>query len=206
MKLLFIDTETTGTDPNIHSIIQIAAEYHENRQCKSKFNEHFSCGDPNISLDALKFNGSSLARVCNPRDNERNIVIKFVDWLHNLPIDKTTMICGCNVDFDINFLNSLFAKYNISKLDTLLYKKYDVSSIKTFLTNIGYLDSFSLKRGGTLEKLAGLLGIDLTPYQLHNAADDVALTAEIVYRLEKDLKVVLDSTKGPENGHTKDEN
>ena len=38
MNILFIDTETTGKNPERNSIIQIAAEYHEDGKKISDFN------------------------------------------------------------------------------------------------------------------------------------------------------------------------
>jgi len=195
MNLLIVDTETTGLDPNKHSIIQLCAEYHEDGVCKSKFNEYFQ-GGYTVSLGALKVNRTRLSKVRGDDSNTAELVsIKFVDWLLDLKIGRDTLICGQNVDFDIKFIKAMLEQNGIEDLDSIFpYRKYDTATISAFLSRTNTVDfnSSRVKGGGGLAKLAATLGIDISKYNLHDAAEDVALTAETIYKAEELQKKMVE--------------
>ena len=69
MNYLCLDVETTGTNPNIHSIIQLAAiMYDKNGVVVDKFNKSCYCQSV-VILGALKVNRqrlSTIRAVSNP--------------------------------------------------------------------------------------------------------------------------------------------
>ena len=84
MKCLVIDTETTGLNPNIHSMIQIAAVVYDNNGNEiSTFNQ--KCASASlVSMGALKVNNQSLNEIRKPSKerlgSEVELIMQFLDW------------------------------------------------------------------------------------------------------------------------------
>ena len=96
MNVLFIDTETTGRDPQRQGILQIAAEYHEDGNKVSSFNVKFcpSTEETHVDLYALKYNGFGFSAIESLGD-ERIAMGKFLDYILSLP-KKDVFLCGHN--------------------------------------------------------------------------------------------------------------
>lgn len=210
-KFLVIDTETTGIDYDECSIIQLAAEYHENGKVVSTFNEYILPDkDQTINLGALKANGTKLSYLkggdINIRFTEAEVVTHFTDWLLKLNLSRSVNIVGMNVGFDIVFLDRLFKKHNIKGIwsgDVLPYRKYDVMAVYHFLTRTKTIDLDKLGiQGSSLNKIALALKIDTSKYKLHDALEDVKLTAEVLYELEARQKYLVELSKSLKSNFT----
>jgi DNA polymerase III epsilon subunit-like protein len=205
MNILFLDTETTGLDPENNRIIQIAARLDASQPGESGpkgvteyFNTrvgHFMFLDDkpqfDVSLGALKVNKRSILDV-NTNDmlpntpksdripHERAALIMFVDWL--LQMNQKygdSILCGHNVQFDEKFINSALKRNGISGLNDLVgYRRLDTASIAGFLRLMGVLQT----EKSSLEETAKAMGI--TTEGLHDAKFDVDLTAFVLYGME----------------------
>ena len=183
MNILFIDTETTGTDPKKHGIIEIAAEFHVNGKKVSEFNTKFFGRNHQVSMGALKVNKGSIQGLLKLEAEEKGVV-EFVDWLLALDSREPITICGHNVHFDISFIKALLDKYAIEEWDQAVsYRHLDTCSIGRFLIESGVLRTPIGKSGANLSNVATCLGINLAGRSLHTAKDDVALTAEVYYKM-----------------------
>ena len=81
MNILFLDTETTGVDPNKHSLIQIGAALFVDGKLTKKFEIDIKPEEGSaISLEALKVNGNSITALENKM--ERSVALKkFIEFL-----------------------------------------------------------------------------------------------------------------------------
>lgn len=186
MNILFLDVETTGLDPNKHSIIQIAAEYHVNGKLVTAFNKKFCTKDSTtIDLGALRVNNNNLSTIKKLRsqtteDPEQMAVTDFVNFILSLNNKEQIIIAGENVNFDINFINALFNKYNIEGFEAVFsHRVIDTATIALFLKDVGLLKIDKLG----LSNVAKALGLTTDSSKLHDAEYDVQLTAQVYYAM-----------------------
>jgi len=187
-KTLFIDLETTGVDNSVNMITQIAAEYHVDGMVVAKFYEKLKAvpnPQKSISLGALKITEQNLEDTMTEGEEESKAVIGFIDWLLQLDMKKAHL-CGHNVNFDIGFIKTTLKAYNITGWDQVVsYRVEDTCSLARTMMKAGMLKEGSVSLG----ELANSLGVLIPKGEhLHNAATDVAVTAEVYYRLLNILK------------------
>lgn len=177
MNILFIDCETTGLDPAKNAMIEFAAELHVDGVKVNEFCIGMYDKRSPVSLSALKVNGKSLAGLWQ-LENEPEAVMKLIDWLLSIKVQGPIYVCGHNVHFDIGFLKALLVKYQLDGLDSVIgYHFLDTFSIGSFLMSTGKLQTDNNKVN--LSALARGLGLDVSQYKLHTAADDVRLTVDV---------------------------
>jgi DNA polymerase III epsilon subunit-like protein len=191
MNILYIDTETTGIDPQNNSIIELAAILEVEGKIVDTFQETLAPKvNGNISLEALKVNKNSITKVLAFEDRQQK-VLKFIDWLLRFNLSGPLYICGHNVAFDIAFIKETLKEFNISGWDSAVsYRLIDTSTIGTFLINSGVINlSDGMPKGSSLEKLALALNIEVRGRKLHSAMGDVELTREVYQALLNKVKV-----------------
>ncbi len=100
--MIVLDIETTGTDPQLHSIVELGAIDFDNP--RNYFNKRCSIWEgAEIDFKALEINGLSLEQIHDKSIlTQRELISEFMLWIAQIE-DKT--IAGQNVDFDINFIN-----------------------------------------------------------------------------------------------------
>lgn len=187
MNILFIDTETTGTDPKKHALLQIAAEFHKDGTCVEKFSENISQDYAHIDLGALRVNGVSASQVSSYGNPARTVLVKFVDYL--LMLNKrygSFVVCGHNVNFDIEFIKNALVNQGMDNVSALLpYRVLDTATIGLFLNSVGQINT-----DGKYSLLALLkaLNVEVDKDSLHNAVTDVQVTAEVFYKMQQKLR------------------
>ncbi|NTU68904.1 MAG: 3'-5' exonuclease [Chlorobiaceae bacterium] len=109
-KLLWIDTETTGTDPSKHGIIQLAALMEIGGEVVDSFNLKFQPHqDAAIDQSALDVTGTTMADLAN-RAQSNDAYFEFLRWIgkHIDKYDKADKAypAGYNAKFDFEFLQA----------------------------------------------------------------------------------------------------
>lgn len=110
LLMIVLDIETTGLDPEKHSIIEVGAIDYSNPM--NIFNEKCQIW-PGAEIDpeALSVNGFNVDEVNNPAIlTQHELLVRFNDWISSI-MDRT--IAGQNVDFDINFLTESCKRLNL---------------------------------------------------------------------------------------------
>ena len=192
MNILFIDLETTGTEADKHTAIEIACRLDVHGKTISRFHRKFFNPDKiAINLGALRVNKVPLKELINigmsPEGKEDLVVVDLVDYLLGIKVNGPLVVSGQNVQFDINFLKSLLAKYKVEGLDQVIgYKYLDTFSLAMGLIEAGKLITKDNKTN--LSALAEGLGISLVGRNLHTADADVDLAAEVYYGLIKRIR------------------
>lgn len=195
MKLLFIDTETSGLDPTTHGIVQIAGIIEIDGEIKEKFN--FKCQlfeGQTINADALKANKLTVEQIRefpDPLPVYKKLVAifrKYIDQYNK--VDKFYMV-GQNVPFDYAFLEKFFKNCGDNYLYAyIFYDKIDLVAL-TAAFRVSKLLTLENVR---LETVAKHFGIQ---YVAHDAEADIEVTREIFYRfvnyLKKDSHPVFDA-------------
>jgi len=109
--MIVLDIETTGTDPRLHSIVEVGAIDFDSPG--NYFNARCQIWDgAEINFKALEINGLTLNEIQDKSIlTQKELISRFIIWIDNIE-DKT--IAGHNVDFDINFINESAARCGLN--------------------------------------------------------------------------------------------
>lgn len=192
MKILYFDTETTGTDPLIHEITQFAAIVEINGRVMEEVN--WTCQPKDweaIEPKALEVTGIGIEELKTYQEPEKmyaDILALFEKY--ESKYDKGPLKfypAGHNVGFDLDFLDAFFKRYG--DRDT---KKWGITSwqnwraldsrvFANFLFVAGKLKTQNVK----LSTLCEHYGIEI---DAHDALSDIRATRNLVLRMMEELK------------------
>jgi DNA polymerase III epsilon subunit-like protein len=179
-KLLFIDTETSGLNPKVHGILQLATmlvDLEDN--FIAEFNEKMRPpAYREIDDAALAINKFTVSDI-NNQQNTSLVRDKFKDFLvENKCTPKNTYLVGWNIMFDVSFINDSFHE---GLLRTHVnYHHMDLSCVVGFLKlwGIAFEDLGSLSLKNTAEYIDRRSGIKPSRVY-HNAYSDVIHTVHV---------------------------
>lgn len=171
MNVFWLDTETTGLDPRINSIIDLSCiveSDHIDRAClnlKIRPTEPFD----QIDREALEINGFCIDEVTTFED-AKEAVRQIVYTLRPYITDKRSrfIIAAQNASFDRDFLREMFSRCGFSAdfNEIFHHNMLDTASIFTMYRYNGWLDTDS----SSLSAAAQFLGIT---YNAHNSMHDL---------------------------------
>lgn len=182
MKQIFLDTETTGLDPNLgHRIIEIAAIEINNRQQTS--NRFHTYVNPlrEIDLAAQEVHGITLDFL-QDKPLFKDIALDFLDFI------KGGEVIIHNAPFDVGFLDMELGKANLK-----IFEDYPIRII----------DSLKMARDirpgqrNNLNALCKFYQVDNSERSLHGALLDAELLGEVylaMTRGQEALSIDFDDT------------
>lgn len=175
MKIMFIDTETGGLNPQKHSLLSLGIVVWEDK--KILFQTEFFVKKEKyvVTSDALKINNIELSDLsikgmsCEKiKDEVINIISKF------FPEEKV-ILAGQNVSFDIAFFKQIFS-------DELFFKYFSYRSIDTAsLFQYLYLNGKLSKSIKSLDEAIAYFKVDIE--NRHTALSDSLVTAELFNKI-----------------------
>lgn len=193
MKILYFDTETTGTDPSVHEITQFAAIVEIDGKVVEEVNWKCQPKDwDNIEPMALQTTGvgiEELKTFQQPEEMYKDILSLFQKYINKY--DKGPLKfypAGHNVSFDLDFLNAFFKKYGNAETQKWgitswqNWRALDSRIFANFLFAVGKLDTVNVK----LSTLCEHYGIDI---DAHDALSDIRATRALVLRMMEELHV-----------------
>jgi DNA polymerase-3 subunit epsilon len=183
-KIIYIDTETTGTNPVKHDILQVAALVEIDGKIVEEFEIFCQPYDYNaISQEALETNGFKISDIKEwhrPQDAYRlwtDFLSGFVDKYKRT--DKF-MPAGQNVLFDVNFLFNWAAKSGDKYFGSFMSRScIDLRVFAASARAWGLLQCENVK----LETICKAFGVELTA--AHNAMADIKATRECLLKFKK---------------------
>jgi DNA polymerase-3 subunit alpha (Gram-positive type) len=184
MRLLFFDVESTGLDPERHSLIEIGMVFYDNGADLRTFDCTFGSPGP-VSLGALKVNRRSTASLSCENDNINTS--KLVEFLLSLPSDKgdPILFAGHNVSFDVAMLKRHLLNNGFENLGELFsHRVIDTATVGEFLRQAGVISMASM----SLTNLAKSLGLPTDSKQLHGAVYDANLTLDVYFAMLNKIK------------------
>ena len=104
-KLLFLDTETTGLDPDKHGVIQVAMLTYDGRELNLKINPGKGV---EYDKEALKINGIKKKKIKKfpPHEDQFNEMLDFLgEDVNKFDAGDKYLVVGYNVKFDIDMLH-----------------------------------------------------------------------------------------------------
>lgn len=178
MKIMVIDTETGGRDPDQHSVLSVAAIAGDIDT--GKISESFSClvklPNYNVTSDAFNIHGILPEQCQREGKTPEEIQIALSDlWVNN----RCVIIGGHNVDFDKRMLSKQIYKCSLSEFDANFgYKVIDSNVISLLFLGID-----GLKEGFTLKQMCKAWNIDMSEHggaKFHNALFDTVASFKLL--------------------------
>ena len=164
MRQVFLDTETTGLDPNQgHRIIEIAAVEMNNRQLTPNYYHTYINPERAIDSGAQEVHGITLD-LLKDKPLFKNIASEFLNFI------KDSEIIIHNAPFDVGFINMELGKISLDKLETYAFSIFDTLKLAK-----------EIRPGqrNNLDALCRAYDIDNTSRSFHGALLDAQLLGDV---------------------------
>lgn len=182
MKILYIDTETTGLYPNIHGIHQLAGIVEIDGEVKEEFEffiKPFSQDkiDP-AALAISKTKESDILNYKSPDLVYQELVKILSKYINKFNKQDKFFISAYNAKFDADFLRAFFRKNNDNYFNSWFWSGLiDIISIAAF-----YIANNNLTKeieSFKLESMMQYFGIEFDQGSFHNALYDIRNSREL---------------------------
>ena len=192
MRQIFLDTETTGLDPNQgHRVIEIAAVEMNNRQLTTNYYHTYLNPGRNIDPAAQEVHGIS-SDFLQDKPIFKDIAAEFLNFI------KDSEIIIHNAPFDVGFLNMELGKISFDKLET---------------HSVSIFDSLKLAKEirpgqrNNLDALCRSYNIDNTSRSFHGALLDAQLLGDVYIAMTRGQEAFsIDFSQSPHNISLEDVN
>lgn len=199
--MIILDTETTGVDSRLNSLLSIGAIEFENPSNRFYAECHIFAG-AHINQEALRITGFTHDQITDKAkmtDNE--LVLSFLEWAKTC---KEITCVGENPSFDRDFIHETCKRYGI--VFPLAYRTIDIHSLAYahYLKQGREIPSKNNHSGLNLDSTLSLVGLGEIIRITHNALEDTLLEAEAFSRLIYNRKLLKEYERYeiPENLHT----
>ena len=170
MKQIFLDTETTGLDPNQgHRVIEIAAIEFNNRQLTSNRFHTYINPDREIDPAAQEVHGITLDFLSD-KPNFKDIASDFMGFIEGAEVVIH------NAPFDVGFLNMEFGRIGSDKLNSCCAKITD---------SLKLAKDIRPGQRNSLDALCRAYGVDNSSRSLHGALLDAQLLGEVYIHMTR---------------------
>lgn len=183
MKLLWLDTETTGLNKEKCDITQIAGIIIINGEEKERFNFH--CQPVNweniepVALEKTNMTVEKLKEFPMPQEIYTELIALLDKYIDKYNKEDKFYVAGHNVQFDMDFLKLFFKKMGNDYFGSYFwYRTVDLMALCTILHTAGLINLTSWK----LEEIAKYLDVSIDE-NLHDALVDVDLTRKCFCKL-----------------------
>ena len=170
MRQIFLDTETTGLDPNQgHRIIEIAAIEFNNRQLTT--NKFHSYINPEREIDpaAQEVHGITL-EFLNDKPYFKDVSSDFITFIEDAEIIIH------NAPFDVGFLNMELGKIGLGKINTFCNQITD---------SLKFAKDLRPGQRNSLDALCKAFDVDNSSRSLHGALLDAQLLGEVFIQMTR---------------------
>lgn len=178
-RLLFIDTETGGQDPNKHSLFSIGLVVWDKHEGILDQMELFIKSEQYVyTKEAININHFEVQnheqKAVKPKEAIR-IIDSFLS--RNFIDEYKVPIAGHNVQFDVNFLKKLYYTNNASFSNRFSHRIVDTYSIARFLVDVGFINLETISSSELFRNL------NIKVNERHSALSDAFATAELYSKL-----------------------
>jgi len=187
MKILYFDTETTGTNPEINEITQFAAIVEIDGEVKEEVN--WRCQPANwdaVDVQALEVTGIGIEELKTfdpPAEMFKKISELFNKYIDKYDKNDKFYPAGHNVGFDLDFLQSFWKKhgdeYGTGSFQN--WRSLDSRVLANFLIAEEIIECKDMKLGTLCE----VFNIEIDQ---HDALSDIRATRMLVLKLKEYIK------------------
>ncbi len=183
-RLLFVDTETGGIDPSVHSLLSIGLAVWEDGQIIAQKEIFVNDGVLNVTRSALLVNQINMdEHIKHAVSTGESLfeMLEFID-LYFAKSEKITL-AGHNVNFDREFLKVFFARQSMDYHLRFSHRSIDTASILYFLYLAGIIKSKAVSSDDAFSLFSINVG------RRHSALGDAVATAMLFTSLLATIKV-----------------
>jgi DNA polymerase III subunit epsilon len=177
-RLLFIDTETGGLDPDKHSLLSIALVVWEDKEIIDSLEILINDGELSVTAEALSVNKIDLEKhkqSAVPSSLAMDEILSFIG--KHFPQQHKITLAGHNVHFDTAFLKRFFSANNKDFRAFFSHRIIDTSSILHYLYLSGRIKQKAISSDEAFELF------DIHVEGRHTAIGDALATARLFTRL-----------------------
>lgn len=192
-KLIVVDTETAGLDPNEHSIISFAAVIYQDGGISGHFQSliqenpiHLNFRPESLPPDMVIHPSTGIQlRDLVDAPSPWVVVQEFKNWLLKNEIYGQQILCSHNVTFDSGFLRRL---WNLAGEDYEKQWSHRMLCTQTAALLLEQAGRIRLPGGSaSLDSVAAVFGLERSS-NLHNALEDATLAARVLAKMVDKLK------------------
>lgn len=177
-RLLFIDTETGGLDPDKHSLLSIAMVVWENREIIDYQEILINDGILSATQEALSINKIDLEKHKQSAVSSSQAMDEIRSFIgKHFPGQGKITLAGHNVHFDANFLKVFFSSNNKDFSKYFSHRIIDTSSILYYLYLAGYIKQRAISSDEAFDLF------DISVEGRHTALGDAIATAKLFTKL-----------------------
>ncbi|WP_426710833.1 exonuclease domain-containing protein [Cetobacterium sp. SF1] len=181
MKILWIDTETTGLTNN-SSPIQISGVIEVDGSIKEEFNIFLKPFDgADIQDEALQIHGLSLEEINNFQDNilgYKELLKIFDKYIDKYDRNDKFIVAGYNVDFDLKQIRKLAEVHGDKYINSYLsYSKIDPLQM---IVPFQAIKKLPILENNKLETWCKYFEI---PLKAHDSLEDIKATRTLFYKI-----------------------
>ena len=190
MRQIFLDTETTGLDPNQgHRVIEIAAVEMNNRQLTSNHFHTYLNPSREIDQAAQEVHGITL-EFLQDKPFFKDVVSEFLDFI------KDSEVIIHNAPFDVGFINMELGKISFDKLD---------KQPLTIFDSLKLAKEIRPGQRNNLDALCKAYDIDNTSRSFHGALLDAQLLGDVYLGMTRGQEALsIDFARSSSNVNLKD--
>ncbi len=177
-RLLFIDTETGGLDPNKHSLLSLAMVVWEDMKIIDSQELLINDGKLSVTEEALSINKIDIEKHKQSAISPSQAIEKiFLFISRHFPQQRKITIAGHNVHFDIGFLKLLFSQNKKDFSEFFSHRIIDTSSILHYLYLAGHIKHRAISSDEAFELF------EIKVEGRHTALGDAMATAKLFTKL-----------------------
>jgi DNA polymerase III subunit epsilon len=177
-RLLFIDTETGGLDPDKHSLLSVGMVVWEDRQIIDSTEILLNDGILSVTAEALAINKIDIEKHKQSALSPSRAMDEILSFIgKHFPGQGKITLAGHNVHFDAAFLKSFFSASNKDFSQFFSHRIIDTSSILYYL----YLAGRIKQRAISSDEAFALF--DIKVEGRHTALGDAIATAKLFTKL-----------------------
>lgn len=177
MRLLFIDTETGGIDPQKHALLSIGLVVWESGVIIDSKEIFIKQGNKSITQKSLSINKIDCVKHNKQAVTPITAIKNILSFIKVHFGDEKVTCAGHNVSFDVSFIKQMFKNNHRSFDNYFSYRLIDTSSILSFL----YLANMVPYQINSSSKAFDYFGISVNGR--HTAIGDAIATVELFEKL-----------------------
>lgn len=185
MKVLWLDTETSGLDKDINGIIEIGMIIEIDEEVVEEHNFKMNPVGREISEKSLEISGTSLEDLEDyPYWGDIFIKIKGILKKYVNPFDNTDkfILAGHNVQFDSDFMDSFFKEFEDKYWYSYVKWKHYIDTLPVY-PFLEWANTVPQVQSKTLTSLCETFSIPL--HDAHTALADIRATRELALEFKE---------------------
>ena len=177
-RLLFIDTETGGMNPDKHSLLSLAMVIWEDMEILDSQELLINDGILAVTREALSVNKIDMEKHKQLAVTPSQAIGKILIFIRKyFPQQVKIKLAGHNVHFDANFLRSFFSRNNMDFSKYFSHRIIDTSTIMHYLYLAGHIKHKAISSDAAFDLF------DIKVEGRHTAIGDAIATAKLFTKL-----------------------